>query len=88
MTAEGVHCGQIAEVVVLWGVFLLTQQLKSGYPNCTWQYFTIFGVQVLFLLAVTAYSVRCAPPAIVATAITAARSSWLTCMMLCTCLCS
>ena len=48
--------------LLLWGIFLLTQQLKAGYPNCTWQYFTIFGVQVLFLLAVTAYSVRCARP--------------------------
>ena len=56
----GVYCEQMAEVVVLWGIFLLTQQLKSRYHNCTWQYFTIFGVQVLFLLAVTAYSVRCA----------------------------
>ena len=53
---------QMAEVVVLWGIFLLTQQLKAGYPNCTWQYFAIFGAQVLFLLGVTSYSVRCAPP--------------------------
>ena len=62
MTEVGVYCEQMAEVVVLWGIFLLTQQLKSRYHNCTWQYFTIFGVQVLFLLAVTAYSVRCAAP--------------------------
>ena len=61
MPEVGVYCEQMAEVVVLWGLFLITQQLKSRYHNCTWQYFTIFGVQVLFLLAVTAYSVRCAP---------------------------
>ena len=51
----------MAEVVLLWGIFLLTQQLKSAYPNCTWQYFTIFAAQVLFLLGVTAFSVWCAP---------------------------
>lgn len=48
---------QIAEVVVLWVIFLITQQLKSRYNNCTWQYFVIFIVQITFLLAVTAYSV-------------------------------
>lgn len=42
---------------MLWVIFLVTQQLKSRYPNCTWQYFLIFAVQVIFLLAVTAYSV-------------------------------
>ena len=47
---------QIGEVVVLWAIFLLTQQLKSRYPNCTWQYFVIFAAQVIFLLAVTAFS--------------------------------
>ncbi|BDA43733.1 Sulfite exporter TauE/SafE family protein 3 [Coccomyxa sp. Obi] len=40
-------------VVVLWAIFLVTQQLKSKYPNCTWQYFTIFAAQVIFLLGVT-----------------------------------
>lgn len=40
-------------VVVLWAIFLVTQQLKSKYPNCTWEYFTIFGAQVIFLLGVT-----------------------------------
>lgn len=44
---------QMFAVVVLWAIFLLTQQLKSKYPNCTWQYFTIFGAQVIFLLGVT-----------------------------------
>ena len=48
---------QIGEVVVLWAIFLLTQQLKSRYSNCTWQYFVIFAAQVVFLLAVTAFSV-------------------------------
>ena len=48
---------QIGEVVVLWAIFLLTQQLKSRSSNCTWQYFVIFAAQVVFLLAVTAFSV-------------------------------
>ncbi|CAL5221862.1 g4123 [Coccomyxa viridis] len=48
---------QIVEVVVLWVIFLATQQLKSRYGNCTWQYFVIFIVQVLFLLGVTTYCV-------------------------------
>ena len=43
--------------MVLWAIFLLTQQLKSRYSNCTWQYFVIFAAQVVFLLAVTAFSV-------------------------------
>lgn len=53
----------MAEVVVLWGIFLVTQLLKARHPNCTWQYFAIFAAQVAFLLAVTAYSVWCALPA-------------------------
>ena len=50
-------CVQIVEVVVLWVIFLATQQLKSRYNNCTWQYFVIFLAQVVFLLGVTVYSV-------------------------------
>ena len=50
----------MGEVLVLWGIFLATQQLKSRYPNCSWQYFLIFAVQILFLAGVTAYSVWCA----------------------------
>lgn len=42
---------------MLWGIFLATQQLKSLYSNCTWQFFLIFAVQVIFLAAVTAYCV-------------------------------
>ena len=38
-------------------ILLATQQLKSRYGNCTWQYFVIFIVQVLFLLGVTTYCV-------------------------------
>ena len=42
---------------MLWGMFLVTQQLKSRYDNCTWQYLVIFLAQVVFLLAVTAFAV-------------------------------
>ena len=48
---------QIGEVLVLWVIFLVTQQLKSRYSNCTWQYLAIFLAQVIFLLAVTAFAV-------------------------------
>ena len=42
---------------MLWVIFLVTQQLKSRYGNCTWQYLVIFLAQVIFLLAVTAFAV-------------------------------
>ncbi|EIE19332.1 hypothetical protein COCSUDRAFT_44684 [Coccomyxa subellipsoidea C-169] len=50
-------CVQMAAVVALWAVFLAFQQLKARYPNCTWQYFTIFAAQVIFLLSVTAFCI-------------------------------
>lgn len=48
---------QIGEVLLLWVIFLATQELKSRYDNCTWQYLVIFLAQVIFLLAVTAFAV-------------------------------
>ncbi|KAK9914892.1 hypothetical protein WJX75_001974 [Coccomyxa subellipsoidea] len=44
-------------VVALWAVFLVFQQLKARYPNCTWQYFAIFAAQVIFLVSVTAFCI-------------------------------
>jgi hypothetical protein len=45
-------------VLALWAVFLLTQQLKSKYPNCSWQFFAVFAAQVIFLGGVTIWSIR------------------------------
>ena len=59
--AAGRAWPQMGEVLLLWGIFLATQELKSRFPNCSWQYFAIFAAQVLFLAGVTAYSVWCAP---------------------------
>jgi hypothetical protein len=51
---------QMLAVVALWAVFLVFQQLKARYPNCTWQYFAIFAAQVIFLVSVTAFCIWCA----------------------------
>lgn len=46
--------GELAEIVVLWLLFLYTQELKSRYGRCTWQYLSILGGQAGVLVAVTA----------------------------------
>lgn len=45
---------QIAEIVVLWLLFLYSQQLKSRFGRCTWQYLSMLGAQTVILLAVCA----------------------------------
>lgn len=44
---------QIFPVVILWVVFLIFQQLKTRYGNCSSQYLGLFSGEVLLLLAFT-----------------------------------
>ncbi|GAQ90288.1 hypothetical protein KFL_006220070 [Klebsormidium nitens] len=54
--------GKLAEIVVLWLLFLYSQQLKSRYGRCTWQYLSILAGQAAVLVSFAAgqiwYQVR------------------------------
>ena len=48
---------QLLAIILLWIVFLVTQQQKAKYNRCTIAFFVWFGGQSLLLLAATAAGV-------------------------------
>ena len=47
---------QLLGIILLWIVFLVTQQQKAKYNRCSIGFFAWFGAQAAFLLAATAAS--------------------------------
>ena len=46
-------CAQLAILVLLWAVFLITQMQKSKYGRCSWQFAALFAFQTVLLGGVT-----------------------------------
>ena len=49
---------QVAQLLLLWAVFLAFQMVKSKYGNCTKEYLVLFLAQTVFCISVTTFFMR------------------------------
>jgi len=49
---------QVVQLLLLWGVFLTFQMVKSRYGHCTKEYLLLFAAQTVFCISVTTFFIR------------------------------